>query len=351
MRAILGSIGTALVVIVSLVGHGPADAAEKCRDRVLREGEGGPNADLELSDTCEVSPGRHELHNVSILQGGSLVFRDAKTELTVHSIVIDNGGSLIAGATDAPIGKNRGELTITFVDSRTAACDSTWCGKGILVKEGGTLRLAGAKGVTDSGVSWTHLSKPAGPPAAYGAGTGTKVEVAADGDAVLQLAKDVTQGSGAWGNGDWIAVATTSFSPFETEFMQISGTPMPNGSGGTAVKLRPTDKLRPADKLVYLEYYHFGGNDPGSPSAGNFTGAQSTKDFNFGVDERAEVGLISRSIKLTSKIDVRTDMGRFWGGEIRVLAKFKEVVLQGVELEKFGKARAGSYPIGRWRPR
>ena len=59
--------------------------------------------------------------------------------------MIDSSGSLIAGATDAPIGKNGGKLLFTFVDSPGSSCDSVWCGKGILVKAGGTLRLVGAR--------------------------------------------------------------------------------------------------------------------------------------------------------------------------------------------------------------
>jgi len=46
------------------------------------------------------------------------------------------------------------------------------------------------------------------------------------------------------------------------------------------------------------------------------------------VDERAEVGLISRSILLTSD----SDQGRtkHWGGELKFLNGFEAVALQGV---------------------
>src|SRR5262249_42344740 len=151
-QATLKSIGIGLVVTLSLAGYGRADAAkegapETCANQVLKGNEGGDDVDLTLSGPCTLDTGTHKFRNVSIQQGGSLVFQDTKkTELTVHSIVIDKGGSLIAGSTDAPIGSSGGEVTIIFVDSAVPPCDSIWCGKGILVKEGGTLRLAGAKG-------------------------------------------------------------------------------------------------------------------------------------------------------------------------------------------------------------
>jgi hypothetical protein len=239
--------------------------------------------------------------------------------------VVEKGGSLLAG-TDAPIGRNGGRLTLTFVGSPPNTCetideDTDWCGKGVLVKAGGTLKLLGVRGVPPSGVSWTHLSDAAGPFI-----TGAKVR--GTGPSTIQLAKDVTQGPGAWKQDDWIAVATTSFSPFETEFVQI-GT-LSAAGGGTTITLTQA-----------LKHYHFGGPDPGPPSAANYNGPQSTADFNFGVDERAEVGLITRSIKLTAAVDAANP---HWGGEIKIL-KDAGLVLQGVELENFGKNHVGAYPI------
>jgi hypothetical protein len=193
-----------------------------------------------------------------------------------------------------------------------------WCSKGILVKPGGKLVLNGVKGVPESGVSWTHLSAPAGPIV-----PGAKVQ--SGGTKTLKLAKDVTQGAAAWKANDWIAVATTSFSPFETEFVQIDT--LKAEGGGTTVTLKQD-----------LKHYHFGSADPGKPSADNY-GAGPEK--NYGVDERAEVGLISRSIKLTAQTDTDNPT---WGGEIKILEN-TAVTLQGVELEKFSKARLGSYPI------
>ena len=60
--------------------------------------------------------------------------------------------------------------------------------------------------------------------------------------------------------------------------------------------------------------------------------------------KRAEVGLISRSITLTSDADESPD-NQHWGGELRFLKGFAAVSLQGVQLQKLGKEQLGSYPI------
>lgn len=97
-----------------------------------------------------------------------------------------------------------------------------------------------------------------------------------------------------------------------------------------------------------LVYYHFGGAPPGDPSTdANYTAGSSTnpaQNLNFGVDERAEVGLISRSILLTSDSDT-ANSSKHWGGEMKFLKGFTQIALQGVELQKFGKEQLGSYPI------
>ena len=54
------------------------------------------------------------------------------------------------------------------------------------------------------------------------------------------------------------------------------------------------------------------------------------------------MGLISRNVKLTSTI---TGKDQHWGGEIKIMAGYKAVEIQGAELEKFGKDQASSYPL------
>ena len=88
-----------------------------------------------------------------------------------------------------------------------------------------------------------------------------------------------------------------------------------------------------------------------------FAQLQRSATQNFGIDERAEVGLITRSIKLTattppapnpSDEPLKPSPSLHWGGEIRIggdEATTPQVAIVGVELEKFGKDQLGSYPI------
>jgi len=292
-------------------------------------------------DGSYTQAGGNALGKITISKWGFLYVPDSTVE--IETAGIDVSGLFQAGTAQCPIGKSNpmNKVTITFTGSRPCA-SPTDCGdhtKGIVVQNDGRLSLFGARGVpggTPDGVSWTHLSEAAGPPDKYGADTSTVKRnigrpVPANGATTLQLAKDVATGPGAWQDGDWIAVATTSYSPFETEFVQI-GKPVSKGQDGSTVTLQSPQTLK---------HYHFGGPNPDPPSSANFTAGA---DKNYGVDERAEVGLISRNIKLTAKIE-SGDNNAHWGGEIRILQGFKDVAIQGVEIEKFGKAQLGSYPI------
>ena len=278
--------------------------------------------------------GTKALGKITIQQWGSLYVPDQTVEIETTGIGVS--GLLQAGTAQCPIGTSnpKNKVTITFTGSRPFSEDHT---KGIDVQKNGRLLLFGARGVpggTPDGVSWTHLSEAAGPPDKYGKDTDTVKRnigrpVPDNGATTLQLAKDVATGAGAWKEGDWIAVAGTSYSPFETEFVQINA-PVSKGVDGSTVTLKQS-----------LIYYHFGGPDPGPPSSANF---KAGADLNYGVDERAEVGLISRNIKLTARIE-SGETNIHWGGEIRILNGFKDLSIQGVEIEKFGKAQLGSYPI------
>lgn len=326
-------------------------------------------ADLDVTGTCNVTtPGKYQFGKVKVKSGGRLVFAETNVttvpiEFQATSIVVQTGGTVQAGTEAAPIGTKAitvepGKLEIPSrivfrftgdkPGTRVMSDDCSVVDKGIAVMSGGTLRLYGAKGIPRSGgVSWTHLAAPAGP-AQFEKSQPTAAGIerpVADGSngLTLQLALDVSIGPGKWKPGDWIVVAGTSFSPFEGEFVQID-TVATNGTG-SLVKLKTP-----------LKNYHFGGADPGlaadaaSPAAASASYALGN-DKNYGVDERAEVGLITRSIKMTADtvdgypVGNRANANRNWGGESKVCAGFTEASIEGVEIEKFGKEALGSYPI------
>src|SRR5262249_4500927 len=87
-----------------------------------------------------------------------------------------------------------------------------------------------------------------------------------------------------------------------------------------------------------LVNYHFGGPAPDTGTKARSDGPSQ----NYGVDERAEVGLVSRNAKLTATI---TGSNAFAGGEIIVQPGYNAVEIQGVELEKFGVNQFNVSPI------
>jgi hypothetical protein len=154
------------------------------------------------------------------------------------------------------------------------------------------------------------LSQPAGDPKKFSSDEGVLAVPPKPKD-ILYTATSVDSGTGAWRDGNWVAVATTSFSPWETEFVQIEevkkntdkdcGPTKDQNCGASRIKLKQG-----------LTYYHFGGDDPGDPKTDDNYKAGASK--NYGVDERAEVGLISRNIVLTSDSDER-GTSKHWVGK------------------------------------
>ena len=324
--------------------------------------------------------GADALGRITIADGGALAFPDLddpeldtpKTlTLETAGIRIEKGGRLSVGTAACPIGYHpAAEATIVFTGDRDPSCTpARGCDdgsvKGIEVRPGATLSLVGAKGVPDPhpeagppGVSWTALRESVEP---------------GKGGATLRLAADVTQGQRPWEAGDWIVVATSSFSPFESEFVQIEGAPKPDGEGGSIVRTRQG-----------MKYFHFGSLPPTPSQRCTVDGGEQQvacgslpdcaapcesvpsplnyhdpAERNFGIDERAQVGLISRSVRLTAKLPeapppdrtpLDPDPSLHWGGEIRIAGNHDgtdvpDVTIVGVELEKFGKDQLGSYPI------
>ena len=358
---------------ITLVG-GHARAANTCLNPAFTPFSRCGTGDITIggTGTCKEAylDKNTSIGTITIASGGTLVIADqaaqGMVELTTKGIDIQTGGTLKIGDPECPIGTtNAADLvTVKFTGLHPANCGDVTNGpnnnpsnapnispqcqgydKGIQVELGGSLYMYGLKGVPAVGdtthtMDWTYLAQASGP-TTYDTSAGVK-KPAVSATQIL-VAGDVTNGgtNRGWRADDWIAVATTSFSPWETEFVQIKS--ISAAAGNTTINLKQP-----------LVYYHFGGPDPyaadkGAPGPNSYNASNTT---NFGVDERAEVGLISRNIVLTSDADTpplgtqgKAGGNLHWGGETRFLPGFTAVVMQGVQLQKFGKEELGSYPI------
>ena len=170
------------------------------------------------------------------------------------------------------------QATITLTDTVPGEDLNTMGDRGIMLMNG-TLNLHGNREHT-----WTKLAKTAE------AGS-SRIEV--------------LDASG-WRKGDEIVLASTDFNPRQAEKRRISAI------SGNAITLDQP-----------LEYMHFG-------------------EITFGVDERGEVGLLTRNIRVQSSED---STETYFGGHIMAMAGSKMYV-SGVELYRMGQhLNLARYPI------
>jgi cell migration-inducing and hyaluronan-binding protein len=168
--------------------------------------------------------------------------------------------------------------TITLTNTVPGEDLNTMGDRGIMLM-GGTLSLHGNR--KDS---WTKLAKTAA------AGSNT-IEVLNVGD---------------WKRGDEIVVASTDFDPHQAERRIISSI---------------SGKVITLDQK--LDYMHYG-------------------QVTFGVDERAEVGMISRNIKIQASADAEKS---FSGGHVMAMAG-STMKVSGVEFYRMGQHESlARYPI------
>ncbi|MGH7342329.1 MAG: G8 domain-containing protein, partial [Candidatus Rokuibacteriota bacterium] len=123
--------------LIALAWLSPGSAAakapgtERCVDKVLTGSEGGADTDLEVRGPCEVRAGIHKYRNVHVLDGGTLRFLDAKIDFWATAILVEKGGSLIAGSAGAPI---KGPLTIHLYGQDQTGVEPTRRGTGVRCK-------------------------------------------------------------------------------------------------------------------------------------------------------------------------------------------------------------------------
>src|SRR5436190_10006500 len=218
------------------------------------------------------------LNGVTI--NGKLSFANNKdVELTTEWIMLH--GELEIGTEKAP---HTRKATITFTDNVKDEDISGVGGttdkvdRGIMLM-GGTLNLHG-----DRKNTWTKLAKTA--------------EAGSNSIEVLNAAE--------WRVGDEIVLASTDFNPRQAERRTISAI-----SGNTIT----------LDKK--LDYMHFG-------------------KITYDVDERGEVSMITRNIKLQASADAEQS---FYGGHVMAMSTSKMFV-EGVEFNRMGQnLTLARYPI------
>jgi hypothetical protein len=170
------------------------------------------------------------------------------------------------------------KATITLTDN---VKDEEMMGMGDrgIMLSGGTLNLHG--GITNT---WTKLAK-----------------TAAAGSSSIEVLN-----ASQWKAGDEIVLASTDFDPRQAERRTISAV-----SGNTVTLDKP------------LEYMHFG-------------------KITFDVDERGEVGLLTRNIKVQGSEDAAQS---FFGGHIMAMVT-SHMYVEGVELNRMGQnLTLARYPI------
>ncbi|WP_049768132.1 G8 domain-containing protein [Methylocella silvestris] len=127
-----------LAVIAALLGAfvaaGPARAqSPECPGGTLPLGSG---QSIEISHECHAGSGTYNYNQINITNGGSLIFDEGANTLKIaidfwaSSILIENGGKLIAGSVTDPFGTRGGRLTIHLYGAMPADLH----GKGITCK-------------------------------------------------------------------------------------------------------------------------------------------------------------------------------------------------------------------------
>lgn len=209
---------------------------------------------------------------------GALVFEDKDLELTADSVVVH--GRLQVGSAPQPF---RSRAVITLSGKPVTAASSPFGTKALAVM-GGTLELHGSP----RRPSWTRLAK-----------------TARAGSSQLVVERPVD-----WMPGDLIVVASTDFQPLQAEEARIRAV-----AGGVVALDHP------------LVYTHWGDREvlAGVP-----------------VDERAEVGLLSRNILVQGDKDsARTA----FGGHVVSMAG-SSVQIEWAEFFRMGQKRQlGRYPV------
>src|SRR4030095_3143308 len=115
-RANTKTVAVAVLLIVAVLAFPTSSVeaqkrgVESCQDGTVPPTQDG--SDLIVNVDCKVGAGTYKFGNVNIIAGGTLSFADATIDFWAANILVENGGSLIAGSPPAPIGPQGGVVTI-----------------------------------------------------------------------------------------------------------------------------------------------------------------------------------------------------------------------------------------------
>lgn len=352
---------------------------------------------------CIVGSGTYHYGNVNIYNGGELHFTDVVTDFWASNIIVENTGSLTAGDTGTPIGKNGGKLTIHLYGkdlglggSGVECKTNTHCGipdtnptdawntngsskvclppneggdpatckpydyfydyhnlpvdmgdpnayfgyKTLAVSYGGTLRLFGKKGALYPDT----IPTPSDSGMSWVRLKGTINKEATQ----LVVGRSVD-----WGIGDRIVVTTTDYLPGHSEVLEIIA-PAVND---TTFNFKVIDPFTGADIPGGLKYTHNGSTFSLADVPGR-VGLNIMADNKPAAETRAAVALLSRSIRIVSAgddfdsanptcaYDCFKPATNYFGGHAIFRQGFKQVQIQGVEFYQMGQGgRMGHYPV------
>ena len=347
---------------------------------------GTGSADLHVVGDCIVDGtqgnGVYKYHWIYVHDGGVLTFQDKKIDLYANSILILDGGKLVAGTPD-DAGAITGPLTFHLYGSSeddAIPCEDPegeedrTCGLGtdkwnsankvgiiypttpctidpvigdcfyqydnpqksslyfgrktFAVSYGGTLQLFGKKGSTfdgltptpsNTGTSWTRLVQNL-------KGEETQFNVAGKMD---------------WTSGDHIVITATDYLPGHAEEAIISSATYDEEENVTNITISGVVLDNGTVQPGGLRFPHNGTAYPISQAIKDKLGLDRDD-----VETRAAVGLLSRNIRIVSEgptipdttdPDFPPDPGNYFGGHVIFRQGFKQVQLQGVEFHQLGQ--------------
>jgi len=369
------------------------------------EGTLNPNPDSDGSDDllitapCNVTAGEHMYRNINILDNGELNFIDegAETKFWTKSILVENGGKLIAGTNSAAgaFGANGGKLTIYLYGSKTdagIACRSPQRTSGIPCGVDSTIWTSNTKDTVNpsscnkktmpDGASdcFYNYIDPANPNADF---FGSKVLAVSYGGVLqmygkkgatiddkgfassnsgtswVRLAKNLSPNDSEntltvnravpdWKEGDYVVVTTTDYLPGHSEKLKITDKISDTQFKYEVVDTHTNKKL--SDKVRYPHNGTFYKLDkvPARVKLNITAGGEPA------VETRAAVGLLTRSIRVVSAGDSAGQMfdpngptpGKYFGGHLMARQGVKSVEIQGVEFYQLGQGGVkGRYPV------